>query len=73
MIRRLMERIRGRWLEYQLRTGRKVYGRQGPPKQGATPSGGVAVSGRGTVTVAAVITRADGRVEDLGIIARGET
>jgi hypothetical protein len=42
-------------------------------RAGLMPRGRQAVQGRGTFTIAAVVTRADGTVEDRGIIARGET
>ncbi len=61
----LVERVEHVLLHWRIRRGKQLWGRQPPP-------GTVATMMKGTLTISAVVTRADGRVEPLGTISRSK-
>ena len=71
---RQKEKIRGWWLIFQIETlHTKYYGRQtARPSQLKAQKPDVAIKTPQKVTIRAKIIRADGQIEDLGIISRSD-
>ncbi|MGQ0668559.1 MAG: hypothetical protein ACT4PO_02610 [Actinomycetota bacterium] len=65
------ERVAGWRLRRRIRKGKAVWGRQRGLGD-ITTGEGMDIPMHGHVTIEAVITRADGAVEDLGVISEGD-
>jgi hypothetical protein len=64
----VLEGLKQRWFEFQLRRGWKQWGRTAPkPGSGG---GGLGATTKARVTFEAKVIRADGTVEDVGVLGQ---
>jgi hypothetical protein len=65
----MIERWRQWWFEFQLKRGWKQYGRT-KPREADSRGGGMGVTTKARVTFEAKVIRADGTVEDVGVLGQ---
>ena len=66
----MLEGLKQRWFEFQLARGWKQYGRTAPKPEKPGAGGGMGVTTKARVTFAAKVIRADGTVEDVGVLGQ---
>lgn len=66
----VLDAIRQKWLEFSLARGWKQYGRTADKEGGDLSGGSMPATLKARVTFEAKVIRADGTVEDLGILGQ---